>query len=1162
MKQIFIWLFFNSIVLLLQAQPVSNLRSHYIPVSGDTIRIDTLSIVPGSCYLLSADLSVPDTSAYRLLETPAGTLLIWKDHSAINADSIKIFYRVFPFLLSSEYSHKSRSLIYSGSTLSPFSYSPEESRPQLFRVQGLNHTGSISRGISFGNNQDVFVNSSLNLQLSGKLSDNVEILAAITDENIPVQPEGNTQQLQDFDKVFIQVSDANNTLIAGDFELKRPDSYFMNFFKKNQGGIFTTSFSLARKKNPEKKRIMKTGVSAAVSKGKFARNTITAIEGNQGPYKLQGTDGETYLVVLSGTEKVYIDGQLMTRGVQDDYTIDYNTAEITFTAKRFITKDSRIIVDFEYSEKSYARSLLYFNNEFESEKLHLKFNAYSEQDSKNQPLQLDLDSSKKALMAGVGDSIQLAFFPTADSVAFNSGIVLYQKKDTTVASGTYSIFLYSTKADSAYWQVSFSEVGFGKGDYVQDLSSANGRVFKWVEPLNNSPQGNYAPVTLLITPKKQQLFTLGADYLFNNRNKLSIETAMSNNDVNLFSSKGNADNLGYATRILYKNFTVLSGDSAKGWGLSSNISYEYSGKNFRPIERYRNVEFERDWNLGASSVYNDEHTGIFQTTLIRNNTGSLTYSLKTYNKGEDYRGIMNTGGLNLNRNGFVVSGNISSLQTKGILQKTNYLRHSADISRSLWKLVIGIGENSENNRFYSTLSDTLSAASYSFRELSGYISNSDSSRAHARLSVKDRIDKLPFGAGLVSASKSDEATLLLEFMKNPANSLRTTTTYRVLNILDTTLSRQEAAKNLLNRLEHSLSLWDGILTAGTYYEVGTGLERKQEYFYLEVPAGQGVYAYIGDLNNNGVKDLDEFAVSSFTDEAKYIRVFTPTNTYITTHTNQFSEVLSISPAGTTPSYQGKLPFIHRLYNQLSFRLEKKVKDQSLLASLNPFSRNIDDSLLLSSNSSFRNTLFFNRMNPVFGLDITFQQNQNKSLLTNGFESRQINSEILNIRWNFSHAFLFNAAYQNDNKKNFSGYFSSRNYRILSDMVEPKITYQPGTSFRVSAGYRFQKKENKEGTGGEKAVSHRLSLESKFTSVNSFSLNGKLSLVEVEYNGEANSLLAYEMLDGLKNGRNYTWNLSLQRSLSNAMQISLSYDGRKLQDSPVVHTGSVQFRAFF
>jgi len=1152
--------------MAVNGQVLSNLRMKSFSLRADSVQLDTLSIAPNSFSIRSVSGNLIDTSAYSLDFVRA--VFRWKKNSpayrALSSDSCFARYRVFSFLLSSSYQHKNiRELSDERSNnFNPFSYNPSQGQPDLFKYEGLSKSGSLSRGVTFGNNQDVFVNSSLNLQLAGKISDKVQILAAITDENIPVQPEGNTQQLQDFDRVYIQLSDEHNKLIAGDFELRRPDSYFMNFFKKGQGGYFTSVFSPASAKG--KKRIVKLGASLAVSKGKFARNTVNAIEGNQGPYKLQGSNGENFIIILAGTEKVYLDGMLLSRGTQYDYVIDYNTAELTFTARRIITKDSRIVTEFEYSDKNYTRSLFYFNNEFESERLKLKLNLYSEQDAKNQPLLQDLDSSRIAVMAAVGDSIQNAFFPTSDSIAFTADQVLYSKKDTTTVNGTYSIFLYSTNSDSAHWRVTFTDVGTGNGDYIQDLSPANGRVFRWVEPAGGViHQGNFRPEALLITPRKQQLVTLGAAYQLSRRNSISTETALSNYDPNLFSHIDKRNDVGMATHVNYQNLSLLGPDSVKSWKLISNLDYEFAGKDFKPVERYRNVEFNRDWNLGIVNSLQDEQLASLKMNFLKTETGSLSYQFKSFFRGNEYKGLMHGAGVRLNINSFKLIGDGSYLTSDGTTITSDYLRHNLDVSRPVYKFILGIKELQERNQVRASRLDSLSAASFYYQEISGYISTQDSSATNAMLSYKQRYDYAPVANDFVKATFAREANLSNAFLKNKKNTLRTTTTYRKLEILDTIHSTQAPSETILNRIEHLLSVWNGMITANTFYEVGTGQERKQEYYYLEVPAGQGVYTYVGDANNNGVKDLDEFAISSFADRATFIRVYIPTNDYIAVRNNQLSEILTVTPAALFSRADARKNFVTRFSDQLSLRLDKKTQGESLASSLNPFGRSLSDQTMIAENSNFRNTIYFNRSNPVYGLDYTFQQNENKNVLTNGIESRKLVQRVINLRWNFTHNFLFSVALENGMRRYFSEYFLGRNYHLITSDVEPKISFQPGSVFRLTGSYKASdKKNNQESSAGEKVHSDKFGLELKYNTANTGSLSGRVNYINVKYNAPDNSILAYELLEGLKAGKNMTWSLSFQRLVGKSMQLNFNYEGRKVAGSNTVHTGGVQFRAYF
>jgi hypothetical protein len=196
----------------------------------------------------------------------------------------------------------------------------------IFTGTDLEKSGSIFRGFTIGSNRDLTLNSGFRLQMTGKLSKDIDIVAALTDETTPIQPEGNTQKLQEIDKVFVELRTPAVTTTLGDIDVNFSKLDFFNFSRKVQGA---KGFGTLDKSD--------LFVSAALTRGQFNTNSFNGSDGVQGPYKLTGANNEVNIIVIAGSEKVYLDGIRMTRGETNDYTIDYSNGQVTFTNRRLIT---------------------------------------------------------------------------------------------------------------------------------------------------------------------------------------------------------------------------------------------------------------------------------------------------------------------------------------------------------------------------------------------------------------------------------------------------------------------------------------------------------------------------------------------------------------------------------------------------------------------------------------------------------------------------------------------------------------------------------------------------------------------------------------------------------------------------------------------------------
>ncbi len=1118
-------------------------------LSTDTIQFDSVSVYI-SGFKLFIDGNPLNDSLFQLNPIEAFILL----DASVQGDSVSIKYYQTPINLNQTLSHKSRDIIVADTVenVDPFLYSVSTNRPNedLFGSSKLNKQGSISRGVTVGNAQNLSLQSTLNLQLDGQIGPNLFMTGSISDNNIPFQPEGNTQKLQEFDQVFLKVYNDDFAVIGGDFWLRKPQGYFLNYTKRTQGLSVEAYHDMALLGMKGKANHK---ISGAFSKGKFARNIIQGVEGNQGPYRLTGTENEPFIIVLAGTEKVFIDGVLMQRGQEFDYVIDYNTAEVTFTANQLVTKDKRIIIEFQYSDLNYARSLLAYNAEFKGEKYHSWLNVYSEQDAKNQTIQQTLTAEKRGILAMVGDSIQNAFSNSIDSVGYFDNRVLYSLVDSL---GYDSVLVFSVNQDSAIYQASFEFVGANNGNYIFQQFTANGRVYKWVAPVAGVPQGDYEAVQLLVPPQKKQMFTFGTEYLFTKNIKSSVEFALSNQDINTFSNLDAGDNQGYGVKW---NWNSKSDIREKKLKLLTNASFEFQDKNFNPIQWFRSVEFDRDWNVRNQPFEGNQYLSEVGVKLLGNGFGSIGVEAQNFVWGKDYTGFRNNLNILVNKKGFKAKANGSLLLSEG-LEKTTFLRHNSTLSQDIKVLKVGFEDIHEQNEKYFSGNPVLQASSYRFYDWKVFISTLDSSRNKFEIYYRERYDWFSDSVRLNKSAKAQNIGAEAQLLKNRNNVIKLNLNYRKLDVLDTALFNSKPENTILNRLEHVLRLWKGAVTSTTFYELGSGLELKREFIFLEVNSGQGTHTWI-DYNNDGVKDLGEFEIAAFQDQGNYIRVFIPTNTYVRTYSNQFNSSIMIRPERIWSSKKGIKKFLSRFSDQIVYKINRKTSYEDNFQALNPFVYEIADTSLVSISTSFRNTFYFNKTNSVFGANYSFQENGSKVLLSNGFDSRLNTFHEVRVRWNISKYYNLRANGVLGRKKNNSDYAATRNFFIDYYEIAPTFSYQPGSAFRISLNGKYSDKSNNSDLN-EHAILRDIGLELRFNQAKKGSFNAKMNYILITYNGALNNSLAFEMLEGLKTGNNFTWGLGYQRKVAKNLQLNFNYNGRKSESNKAIHSGGMELRAFF
>lgn len=432
--------------------------------------------------------------------------------------------------------------------------------------------GSKSFAVLIGSGRELTLEQSLRMSVTGNLTPTVRVTARLTDQNLPFQPEGRSERLEELDEVLVRIESPRAEATLGDYAVRYDDTRFGRYERVLKGALGAVRAGPAEAE-----------ISGGVSRGDFRSVEIRGVEGKQGPYRILEISA-LGPVVSAGSERVFLDGVMMTRGDDNDYVIDYAEGTISFNPSRPIGSESRIAVDFQASGDRYRRVFLTgrLRAHTEDDRYGFGLTVLSESDDADEPEAVVLGEAEKDSLRASGDRQPLG----------TSARYLEEGGDYDTTGG---YFVYAGR-DSGDFAVSFRQVASGEGAYVDSISEEWGRrIFIHV----GEGRGNYTPLVPLPLPESHSLIGFSGKARPFHALSLEAEAAWSDRDRNTLSPLDDGDNTGSGARVEARLDPVPVGpEKARLGEVGVRGSWRSVSENFEPLGRYRGPQWDERWMTG------------------------------------------------------------------------------------------------------------------------------------------------------------------------------------------------------------------------------------------------------------------------------------------------------------------------------------------------------------------------------------------------------------------------------------------------------------------------------------------------------------------------------------------------------------------------------------
>ena len=1025
---------------------------------------------------------------------------------------------------------------------------------------GLQKSGSIVRGFSVGSNRDLSLSSGFRMQLAGKLAQDVDVTAALTDENSPIQPEGTTQTLREVDKVYVEIKHPQYSATLGDFNLQidqNEGGEFGRLNRKLQGARGVASFD----------RIGGSNIDGAVSftgataRGKYETNQFQGMESVQGPYRLTGANGENRLIIIAGSERVYLNGELMTRGDVNDYTIDYGSGEVTFSSRRLITNASRITIDFEYSDQQFTRNLVAGTVSGKIFNDGLKLNALfmQEADDPDSPIEVTLNDTTRAILRQSGADRMKASI-SGMSYA-DSGKGQYYFSDSIINGR--KILVYAPGDPRALLSVTFSPVEQVPPDSAGYVRIAAGQ-FRFA----GLGQGNYLPIQFLPMPQLHQIYEMNGQAVLTSDLSISGEYAMSNFNRNRFSSRDSSILQGsafaFGARYNPKRLLIVGKNIGE---VDAHISERFVDHRFVPMDRANEVEFNRKWNLSEEAIANEEIQEFSLAYLpIRNISSAVSYgALNRSGEVHSTRTQLNLGIADSSLP--IAQYQIEKINTSNLIfqDESHWTRQHGTVEYEIVKWHPGLRIETEERIAVPTGQDSLRQGSFRFLEIAPRLITADFWRMTASAEYQIRTEDSTVDGMLNRASRS--LTQLYNWQLNGWQSLSSSLTLSLRSVEFTDEFKRRGNMNSDGVLVRSQTWYTPLqraLETDLYYEFSNQRSARLERMFIQVTKGSGNYKYIGDANGNGVLDESDFELTRF--DGDYVVVYIPSDQLYPVADLKSSVRLRLTPARLIPTAATWLSkALKTISTETYVRVDERSEDpdtkQIYLLNLSHF---LNDQTTLAGSQQFTQDMFLFENNADLSFRFRYGERHGLTQFVSAIERSFQEERSVRIRSQLVQEIGNQTDFVNKKDRVTASSPTAQERDLVSNMLLSDFSYRPTMKWEI--GFNFGITEVINYFGGRNATAdineEGLRIVQSFPGVGQLRAELKREEVVLANITDPNASMPYEFTEGKAIGQSFLWQMTFDYRITSNLQLSLNYNGRKEGGGLPVHFARMEARAFF